>query len=215
MQHLDFIATTAGHPIEIGADGDVAVLIGTPLKHLVGRWQMRRQLHQKAPFMLEGFGGNESALALGAVFQAIGGPRQGLLVEVLQVLKAAAGQKVRLHRPKTSLLARLAIGMLEFVAVKLEAVLLAEGRHLRDDEGVAPATPQPRQVGVVDDALTGGVAPPAQGLMKKALHLEAVETAVELQVASLRVAQVEQTGDELDPLATQLDLIDAGVLLHL
>ncbi len=51
--------------------------------------------------------------------------------------------------------------------------------------------------------------------MQEALHVEAVEVAVELQVASFGVAQVDQTGDELDALRAQLDAINAGVMLHL
>ena len=58
------------------------------------------------------------------------------------------------------------------------------------------------------------VAPEHQGLVQKALHREAVEHAIELQVPPLRVTQVDQAGDDLGPLVRQLHLVDGGVVLH-
>ena len=54
-----------------------------------------------------------------------------------------------------------------------------------------------------------------QGLVEEALHFEAVKAAVEPQIAAFAVAQIDQAGHELDPPARQLDLIHAGVVLHL
>ena len=71
------------------------------------------------------------------------------------------------------------------------------------------------QVCVVDNALFGTVAPEHQRLVQEALHVETVKAAVELQVASLRVTQVKDTGDNPDSLICEIDLIDAGVVLHL
>ena len=96
-----------------------------------------------------------------------------------------------------------------------EAVLLAEGLHLRDHHRIAARAPQPRQIRVVDDALSRRAAPEHQRLMEEAFHLETVEGAVELQVAPLRVAQVEQAGDDPDQLLPQFHLIDGGVVLEL
>ena len=51
--------------------------------------------------------------------------------------------------------------------------------------------------------------------MKKALHLEAIEGAVKLQVAPFGVAQVKKAGHYSVELLPQLESIDGGVVLHL
>jgi len=71
------------------------------------------------------------------------------------------------------------------MAPEHKAVLLAEPLHLRDDQRVGSGAPQPGQIGVVDDALAGGAAPEEEGLVEEALHFEAVEGAVKLEVAWL------------------------------
>ena len=102
------------------------------------------------------------------------------------------------------------------MTLELEAVLFREAHHLRDDHGVPSRAPQTRQIRVVDDADRGRVAPVHQRLVEEALHREAVETAIELQIPPLRVAQVDQAGDDLDAtLAANLDGVGAGVVLHL
>jgi hypothetical protein len=51
--------------------------------------------------------------------------------------------------------------------------------------------------------------------MQEALHGEAVEHAVELQVPPLRVTQVQQTRNHLRRLARQFHSVNRGVVLHL
>jgi hypothetical protein len=51
--------------------------------------------------------------------------------------------------------------------------------------------------------------------MKKALHLEAIEGAVKLQVAPFGVAQVKQAGHDALGLLAQLKALEGGVVLHL
>ena len=72
-----------------------------------------------------------------------------------------------------------------------------------------------RQVGVVDDAPWGRVSPEGERFVQEAFHLEAIEAAVELEVAPLAVAQVEETGGDLVELLAQADRIERGVVLHL
>src|ERR1035437_11027787 len=130
-------------------------------------------------------------------------------------MEGAAGQEVDLYRPKTSLFPGLSIGMPQRVAVVGEAILPSEGLHLRMDEGVGSGAAQPRQVGVVNDALPGGIAPEGERLVEEALHPEAVKGAVELEVTAFAVAQVNQAGDEPRAPTCQLDLVNTGVMLHL
>ena len=96
-----------------------------------------------------------------------------------------------------------------------EAVALGEGGHFRRDHRLLAAAAQPRQVGVVDHALPGGVAPEHQRLVQETLHSEAVERAVELQVPPLRVPQVQQAGNDPRRPARQFHLVNRGVVLHL
>ena len=98
---------------------------------------------------------------------------------------------------------------------ELEAVAGGEGGHFRHDHRRVPAAAQPRQVGVVDDALPGRAAPEQERLVQEALHHEAVEDAVELQIPPLGVAEVQQAGDHPRRLVPQLHLVHAGVVLHL
>jgi hypothetical protein len=51
--------------------------------------------------------------------------------------------------------------------------------------------------------------------MHKALHLEAIEAAIKLQVAPFGVAQVKNAGHDSAGLLPQLECIDGGVVLHL
>jgi len=150
-----------------------------------------------------------------AVFHADRGPLQRLPVQVLQALEAAARQEVGLHAPETSLLAGLSIGVAKRMAEECEAIPLGEGGHLRHDHRLLAAAPQPRQVGVVNHALLGRVAPEHQRLVQETLHGEAVEHAVELQVPPLRIPQVQQAGDDPRRLARQFHLVHRGVVLHL
>ena len=53
-----------------------------------------------------------------------------------------------------------------FVANKLEGKLLGEHLHLGDQHGLGTGATQPGQVGVVDDALPGGIPPAGQSLVK-------------------------------------------------
>ena len=182
---------------------------------LIGRGQMGRQGGEVSAFKLKGFGRDESRLALGLMVHAHGRPGQSLLVDVLQAGKGAAGEEVGLHRPEAALLAGFAVGVVQFVATEDKPVLLGEGLHLRGDYRPAPNAPQPRQIGVVDNALAGGVAPEQERLVEEALHLEAIKSAVKPEVTTFTVTQVDQAGDEFDPPAPQLDLIEAGVMLHL
>jgi hypothetical protein len=50
--------------------------------------------------------------------------------------------------------------------------------------------------------------------MQKALHAEAVEAAIEAQIAALRVAQVDHAGNQPRSGGAQLNLVGAGVMLH-
>jgi hypothetical protein len=185
LQHLDILTLGAWHPVEIGVEVHVAILIRTPLVDLIGRRQMRGQFRQKAPFEFEGFGGNQPCLSHRAVLHPHRRPLPRLLVEVFQALKGAAGQEVRFHGPKSAFVPSFSITMPQGMADELEAVTLREFGHLRDDDGLFSRPPQPCQIGVVDNASPGTVAPEHQRLVQKTFHDKAVENAVELQVASL------------------------------
>jgi len=80
--------------------------------------------------------------------------------------------------------------MLEFVAAEGEAVWRAEGGRLRGDQRVGAGAAQPRQIGVVDNAVPRGVAPKDQGLVEEALHFEAIKGGVELEVPAFAVALI-------------------------
>ena len=61
------------------------------------------------------------------------------------------------------------------MTTELEAILLGESLHLRDDHRLSTGASQASQVGVVDNALPWRIPPVGQGFMKKALHLETIE----------------------------------------
>lgn len=77
------------------------------------------------------------------------------------------------------------IGVPQGVAEELEAVPLGELGHLRQDYRLPAAAAQPRQVGVVDNALPGRLAPVRQGFVQKALHGETVDAAVDRQLVEI------------------------------
>src|SRR5271165_193554 len=101
------------------------------------------------------------------------------------------------------------------MTAELKAILLGEGLHLRDYYRLSTGSPQASQVGVVDNTFPWGIPPVGQGFMKKALHLEAIEAAVKLQIAPFGVAQVKNAGHYSVGLLPQLQRIDGGVVLHL
>src|SRR6201987_2202470 len=74
------------------------------------------------------------------------------------------------------------------MTTELEAILPGEGLHLRDYYRLSTSAAQASQVGVVDNTLPRDIPPVSQGFMNKALHLEAIEAAVTLQVAPCGVA---------------------------
>src|SRR5438552_18919175 len=101
------------------------------------------------------------------------------------------------------------------MTTELEAILPGEGLHLRDYYRLSTSAAQASQVGVVDNTLPRDIAPIGQGFMKKALHLEAIEAAVKLQVAPFGVAQVKKAGHDSVELLPELEPIDGSVVLHL
>ena len=181
----------------------------------VRRGELGRQFSQVVAFVLECLGWNQLRLTGRAMLHTHRGPLERLPVQILQALEAAARQEVGLDRPKTSLLPGFSVGVADRMAEELEAVALGEGGHLRHDHRQLAAAAQTRQVGVVDDALPGGVAPEHQRLVQEALHGEAVECPVELQVPPLRVPQVQEAGNDPRRVARQLHLVHRGVVLHL
>src|SRR6266436_8246419 len=101
------------------------------------------------------------------------------------------------------------------MTTELEAILLGEGLHLRNNHRLSTRPSQASQVGVVDNTLPRDIPPVGQGFMKKALHLEAIEAAVKLQVAPFGVAQVKKAGRYSVGLLPQLECVEGGVVLHL
>ena len=120
------------------------------------------------------------------MFHPLGGPLPSLLVEVCQVFKGSPRKEVRFDRPKTAFFAGLAIGMIDGMTLELKTVAFGELSHFWHDHGSLSRTAETRQIGVVDDAAAGRVAP-HQCLMQKTLHHEAIEDAVELQVSPFRI----------------------------
>src|SRR6516165_191139 len=175
---------------------------------------MSRYGYQEWTLLLESFGGDDSARSLGAMFHAHRGPLERLPIQIFQTVKMAAGKKVRLHRPEAPLFPCLTIGVALFMAHKLKPVLAGEVAHLRHHHGVGTTAPQTGQIGVVDNADLGGIAPEPESFMQKALHPEAVEATVEAQIAALGVAQIDHAGDQPSSGGAQLNLIGAGVMLH-
>jgi hypothetical protein len=165
--------------------------------------------------MLEELGGDQSCLAGRTILHAHRGPLDRLLVQILQALKTAARQEVGLDCPEASFLPGFSVRMADRMAEEREAVVLGERGHLRHDHRLLAAAAQTCQVGVVDDALLGRVAPEHQRFVQEALHGEAVECPVELQVPPLRVPQVQEAGDDPRRLARQFHLVNRGVVLHL
>jgi len=182
---------------------------------LVRRGKLGWKLDKMRPLGLEDLGRNESGLALRPVVHAYRGPLQSLPVQVLQVLEFATGEEVGFHRPKTAFFTGFAVGMTDFMTEEPIAVLPGETLHLRHDHRMGPRASQTGQIRVVDNAVWGRVAPKHQRLMQEALHLEAIEGAVEFQVTPFRVAQIKQAGDQPDRLVCQLDPIGRRVVLHL
>ena len=181
----------------------------------VRRGELGRQFGQIVAFVLESLGGDQSRLAGRAVLHAHRGPLECLLVQILQALEAAARQEVGLDRPETSLFSGFSVRVADRMAEEHEAVALGEGGHFRHDHRPLAAAAEPRQVGVVDDALLGGVAPEQERLVQETLHGETVECPVELQVPPLRVPQVQEAGDDPRRVARQFHLVHRGVVLHL
>src|SRR5271166_1701491 len=183
--------------------------------NLVRRRQMGWQLAQIVAFMLEGFGRNQLGFALGPVLHAHRRPLKGLAVEIVKSQERASSQKVSLYGPEAALLTGFAVGVSLFMTAELEAILPGEGLHLRDYHRLSTSAAQASQVGVVDNTLPRDTPPVSQGFMKKALHLEAIEAAVKLQVAPFGVAQVKKASHYSVELLPQLESIEGGVVLHL
>src|ERR1700724_1894763 len=101
------------------------------------------------------------------------------------------------------------------MTTELEAILLGEGLHLRDDHRLGAGASPASQVGVVDNTLPLRIPPVGQGFMKKALHLEAIEAAVKIQVAPFGAAQVKNGGIDFLWLLPQLECVEGGVVVHL
>lgn len=182
---------------------------------LVRRRQMFGQRVQIQPLVLEQPGGNDPRLGQHAVLHPLGGPLAGLLVEIFQAVERAAGKEVRFHAPEAAFIARFPVRMVDRMTDESEAVALGEGFHLRNDDRAAPRAAQASQIRVVNDAALGRVAPEHQRLVQKALHREAVEDAIELQVPPLRVPQVDQAGDQQDRLFPELHPVERRIMLHL
>src|SRR6266478_6772912 len=100
------------------------------------------------------------------------------------------------------------------MTTELEAILLGESLYLRDDYRLSAGASQASQVGVVDNTLPRRIPPAGQGFMKKALHLEAIEAAVKLQVAPFGVAQVKNACQDSLGLLPQLECVEGGVVLQ-
>src|SRR5437870_13725084 len=98
---------------------------------------------------------------------ARGGPLEGLLVEVLQALEGASRKEVGFNGPEAAFFTGFSVGVLEGMAAKDKTVFPGEGLHLRMDERIGPRAAQPRQIGVINDALAGGVTPEDQRPMAK------------------------------------------------
>jgi TrwC relaxase len=148
-------------------------------------------------------------------YHAHRGPLQGLAIQIFQTGKATAGQEVRFHCPKTSFVAGLPVGMPYLVTKEAESVLAGEVGHLRHHHRIRSGSTQTGQVGVVDHADPGRIAPEAEGFVQETLHPEAIEAAIEAQIAALGVAQVDHAGDQVCRRVAELDLIGTGVMLHL
>ncbi len=103
-----------------------------------------------------------------------------------------------------------------FMATKMEAILSGKGFHLRNDHRILAQTTETGQICVVDNAFPRCVSPTHQRLVQKTLHRETVKNAVEFQILSFRVAQVQNTGNKIDPFASQkYSLKGARIVLHL
>ena len=71
------------------------------------------------------------------------------------------------------------------MANKGKPVLFGKLFHLADNNGVFTGSMKPGQVGIVNDTYTCSIIPKGQRFMKKALHFEAIERAVEFQITNL------------------------------
>ena len=176
---------------------------------------MRWQRIQVMAFVLECLRGNQSRLGNRTMLHPHRGPLECLPVQILQALKAATRQEAGLHAPETPFVSGLSIAMSNFMADEFKAVLLGERDHLGHDDGVLARASQAGQVRVVDNAFAGRMTPVHQRLVQKALHREAVKHAIELEVLSLRVTQVEQTGNHFGLPPRQLHPIHGRIVLHL
>ncbi len=215
LEHLHVIAARSGNPVVVGAEGDIAVLIGDALVRLVRRRKMLRQRVQIEPLMLEQLGRNHPRLGLHAMLHPLGRPLTRLLVEILQAGERAAGKEVCFHSPEASFVPGFSITMPDLVAGELKAVLSRKRSHFGYDDRPFSRAAQSRQIGVVNDAPRGRIAPEHQRFVEKTLHQKTIEHAVEFQVAAFRVTQVKQAGNDRCPLPGKFQPIGRGVVLHL
>ncbi len=214
-QHLDLSPAGAGHFVVIALDGDEAVFVDGTIQQLVRGREMPGQWRQELAFVFEGLRGNEAGLALRSLFHPHGGPRQSLVVEILQTGKRAARNEVGFDGQEAAFLACFPIRMLGRMAQELEAVAAREDFHLRDHHR-ASAQPAPTgQIGVVDDADPRRITPMHQGQMQEALQVKAIEDGVELQIPPLGIPQIKQAGLQPQPLRAHPHCERAGIMLHL
>ena len=101
------------------------------------------------------------------------------------------------------------------MAHELKPELLRKRLHLGDYDGILAGPPKTRQAGIVDNADRCGVTPMHERFMEKALHHEAVEKGVKLQIADFRVTKVKQAADDFNESSPQFHLVIRCVMLHL
>ena len=77
-------------------------------------------------------------------------PLPRLLIQVSPVGELTAGQEVRLYEPEGPFYARGTVGISDRVRHELKAETLAEGRHLRHRNHVAPGAAQHDDMRVID-----------------------------------------------------------------
>ena len=154
------------------ANGNIAVLIDAVLVGLYGAGSAPAVRSDDA-FVLEGLGRNQAGLAHRAMIHADGRPtRSACRFRSSRLAKTRPGRKFVSTVQKLRSSPAFRLECFSLVAEEFEAVLPGESRHFRHDHRSLPGAAQPRQIGVVDDALPGGVAPERQRLVEETLHPE-------------------------------------------
>ena len=80
--------------------------------------------------------GNDLTLSGRPVGTPYGRPFQSLLVQVFKIRKGTPREEVGLYRVKPTLISGFSIGMLKFMTLEFETVLLCKLLHFRDDDCV-------------------------------------------------------------------------------